>query len=427
MRILFFADWFKPEPSAPAANIHERCRLWVRWGHDVTVICAAPNAPEGKLYPGYKNRWRFVENMDGIRVVRVKTFIWPNEGFVPRILDFLSYCCSAFFFSWFERKPDVVISSSGHMFVPVAGVAYSMLRRVPHVFEIRDLWPAQIVASGSMKKGKAYRILEWLELFMYRHSTRVLAFTQAFLEDIVARGVPAEKVDVVVNGANLELFSPQPVKDPEILRQYGLEGRFVIGYLGTLGLCHGLANVIDAAELLKDAPVTFFFVGAGADKELLEQKTRERGLTNVVFAPRQFKEDVPKFWSVCDAALIHLKNDPVFTTVIPSKIFESMAVGMPILYVGPTGQGSAIVDAHQAGVTIPAADPQALADAARALAAEPERRAALAANSLAAAPLYSRERQAENTLKVLQHAWSDWHGKTFEAGPAAAAPEEPCE
>lgn len=404
MHILFFSDHFKPEPSAAAAHIYERARLWVRWGHQVTVMGSAPNFPEGELHPGYDNRWRQVEYMDGIRVVRVKTLLAPNEGFVMRTLDYVSYLFSALFFSLFEPKPDVVISSSPHLFVAVAGVTYSMLRRVPHVLEVRDLWPASILATSSMKPGRVYRLLERLELFLYRQSARVQALSPAFCRDMRSRGVPASKIDVVINGANLELFSPQPRRDPTIERQYRLEGRFVIGYLGTLGLAHGLENVIHAARLLTDTPVTFFFVGTGAAKRTLEEMVRLHGLGNVVFAPRQLKEDMPRFWSVCDAALIHLRDDPLFATVIPSKIFESMAMGRPMIYVGPPGEGSSIVERHQAGCVVPAGNPQALAEAARALAGDAERCAALASNSLSAAPNYSRQRQAENTLKVLAKA-----------------------
>ncbi len=404
MRILFFADNFKPETNAPATHIYERCKIWVAQGHQVTVITCAPNFPEGRVYPGFKNRWRSVETLDGIRVVRVKTFISANEGFVLRTLDFLSYFPSALFFSFFEAKPDVVIASSPQLFVAVAGIVYGMLRRVPRVFELRDLWPASILATTGMQPGFAYRMLERLELFLYRHSTRIASLTESFVGELTARGVPRDKIDVVINGANLDLFQPQASKDRDIERQFGLENRFVVGYLGTLGLAHGLTNVLDAAALLGDRPITFFFVGGGADRAKLEAMTAERNLNNVIFAPRQEKSQMPRFWSVCDASLVHLHNAPLFATVIPSKIFETMAVGLPIVYVGPAGEGSRIVARHDAGLLVPPADPQALADAVCQLVADEQLRRRLAANALAAAPNYSRQRQADDTLAVLQRA-----------------------
>lgn len=341
--------------------------------------------------------------MDGIRVVRVKTFIVANEGFVLRTLDYLSYVVPAVFFAMFEGKPDVVISSSPHLFTPVAGVIYAALRRVPHVFELRDLWPASILANSSLKPGLIYRALEQLELFLYRRSARILSFTHSFVQSLTSRQVPADKIDVVINGANLELFSPR-ARDPEIEERYFLKDRFVIGYLGTIGLSSGLENVISAAELLQDTNITFFLVGVGAAKRGLEDRARDRQLSNVKFADRQLKEDMPRFWSVCDTSLIHLRDQDVFKGVVPSKIFESMAMGLPILYVGPAGEGSAIVEQHDAGRWVTPAEPQALASAARAFAGDPHLIARLKSNSLSAAPNYSRKRQAQATLDVLEKA-----------------------
>lgn len=404
MKILFFSDNFFPETNAPAAHVFERARLWVAAGHEVTVITAAPNFPEGRVHAGYRNAWRFVEHLDGIRVVRVKTFMARNEGFALRIADYLSYTASAFLQSLREGDPDVVISTSPHLFVPVAGVLYGIVRRVPHVFELRDLWPATIAANTSLGKCGAFAWLERLELWLYSKSTRVLAFTESFRRDLVRRGVDARKIDVVINGANLDLFSPPASRDLEIESRYGLKDRFVVGYFGTLGLSQGLENVIDAAELLRGTRAIFFFVGVGAARDGLERRVHERDLDNVIFAPRQPKDAMPRFWSVCDVSLVHLKNDPVFATVIPSKIFESMAVGRPILYCGPAGDGSQIVARHDAGLYVEAADAAGLATAVRRLMHDPAlcRRLATAAHE--AAPHYSRRKQAEDSLAVLQRA-----------------------
>jgi colanic acid biosynthesis glycosyl transferase WcaI len=404
VKVLFFSDHFYPEPSAPAAHVYERAALWVRAGHDVTVITAAPNFPEGRVYEGYRNRWRHREDLHGIRVVRVKTYMARNEGFFRRTLDYISYMVSSFFFAWFEPRPDVVVSTSPHLFAAVGGVVHALLRRVPHVFELRDLWPATIAANTGVQKGFTYRTLERLELWLYRRSARILAFTDAYRRDLIERGIPDRKIDVVVNGANLSMFTPAEARDPEVLREFGLEGHFVVGYVGTLGLSQGLENVIEAAALLRDASVRIFFVGVGAAREPLEQEVRKRGLRNVIFAPRQRKEDVPRFWSVCDVSLVHLKNDPVFSTVIPSKIFESMAMGLPMIYCGPAGEGSEIVVRHEAGVYAEGGNPQALANAIERLSRDPAERARLARNSAGSAFEYSRERQAERSLAVFQKA-----------------------
>jgi len=410
MRILFFADNFRPETNAPATHVYERCRIWAREGHEVTVITCVPNFPEGRAHAGYKNRLHQVEVLDGIRVVRVKTFMTANEGFLLRTLDYASYVPMAVIAALFENKPDVAIASSPQLFVTLAGVWYSMLRGVPHVFELRDLWPASLLATSIIKRGRLYRMLEQLELFMYRRSRRILSFTHAFKTDLVERGVPAEKIDVVINGASLDLFAPQDHRDPAVEQQYGLTGRFVVGYLGTLGLAHGLENVAHAAELMQSEPVTFLFVGTGAGREALQRAVAERQLKNVEFAPRQPKDQLARYWSVCDASLVHLRDDPLFASVIPSKIFESMAVGLPILYVGPDGEGESIVRQHDAGLVIPPAQPTALADAVRRLMYDQSLRKRLATNSHTAAPLYSREQQATKTLDVLKRAASGENG-----------------
>lgn len=403
MRILFFTDHFYPEMSAPAGHVYERAKLWVHDGHDVTVITNAPNTPRGRVYEGYSNAWRFVEELDDVRVVRVKTYIAPNEGMFRRVLDYLSYMVSSFVNALFEARPDVVISTSPHLFVPVAGVAASAAFRVPHVFEVRDLWPASIAATTRLGRGRIYRMLERLELFLYRRSRRVIAFTPAYVEDLVQRGVPEDKIDLVLVGANLQLFT-RPDPDHELAGQLGLDGRFVVGYLGTIGLAHGLDNVLSTAKLLRDSQVTFLFVGEGAEKNALVRRAEAEEITNVVFVPRQAKEKVPRYWSICNAALVHLKDDPVFEKVIPSKIFEAMAVGLPIVYVGPRGEGSRIVEAEEAGIVVPSSDPEAFRRAVARLATDADDARRLAANSAASARKYSREAQAEATLEALVHA-----------------------
>jgi glycosyltransferase involved in cell wall biosynthesis len=411
VRILFFSDHFYPEPSAPAAHVYERAKLWVQQGHDVTVICSAPNFPEGKVQDGYRNAWRKVEFLAGIRVVRVKTYISRNEGTVRRTLDYLSYMVSSLVFSLFERRPEVIMSTSPHLFVPLAATLAAKLRRRPHVFEVRDLWPASIAATDAMRGARVLRWLERLELWLYAQASRVLVLTPSFRRDLMRRGVAEQKIDVVITGANLDLFRPAERRDAEITELFGLRDRFVIGYLGTLGLAHGLDNVLDTAMRLRDLPITFLFVGVGAAKEGLERRVREQGLDNVVFAPRQAKEDMPRFWSVCDASLVHLKADPVFGSVIPSKIFESMAVGLPILYVAPEGDGSEIVRRHEAGLTVEPMQPAAFESAVRRLFADRDLYTRLRAQSRAAASQYSRRRQADASLAVLQRAVTESSGE----------------
>jgi len=406
MKILFLTENFPPETNAAATRVFERACYWAKWGHDVTVLTSAPNFPQGKLHDGYENRWRQVEDMDGLRVVRVKTYITANQGALRRTLDFLSFMVTAYVAGLFEKRPDVVISTSPQFFAAVGGWALAFTRRVPFVFELGDLWPASIVAVGAMRPSLPIRLLEKLELFLYRRSASVVALTQSFKDNLISRGIDAGKIAIVINGVDLWRYNPQP-KDQILIDEWDLRDKFVVGYVGTHGMAHALMNVLNAAELLQDQQdIRILLAGAGAEREMLVEDAKRRHLTNIVFMPPQPKERMPAVWSLCDVALVHLKDSPVFKDVIPSKIFEAMGMGIPLLLAAPEGEGSAIVLGDQAGLHVPAEQPQALADAIRELYDNPSKRIALADQSHAAAPRHSREHQALHMITVLEQVIS---------------------
>jgi glycosyltransferase involved in cell wall biosynthesis len=404
MDILFLADNFPPERNAQASRVYERACYWVRWGHKVTVVTCAPNFPEGQLFPGYRNRWRQVEEIDGIRVVRVKTYIAPNAGAAGRIVDFLSFMVSAFLAGLFERRPDVVVATSPQFFAAVAGCGLAMVRRRPFVLEVSDLWPDSIVAVGAMRRSFALRAVEKVELFLYRRAARIVALTSSFKQNLVRRGVEETKIQVVINGVDLSRYAPRR-RDCEFARKWNLPASdFVVGYIGTHGMAHALTNVLDAAGLLQDHGIRFLFVGPGAERGKLIAEAERRRLRNVTFVPAQPKETMPSVWSVCDVALVHLKNTPLFETVIPSKIFEAMGMGKPVLLAAPDGEASRIVKAENIGLCVAAENPQELAAAVLFMKENPLFVQQLSRRSLAAAPAYSRERQARDMLTVLEAA-----------------------
>ncbi|HQQ76134.1 MAG TPA: glycosyltransferase family 4 protein [Thermoanaerobaculia bacterium] len=405
MNILFLSDNFPPERNASATRVHERACYWVREGHRVTVITCAPNFPDGKVFPGYRNRGS-VEDLDGIRVVRVRTFVSANRGFFLRTADFVSYMLAAVVAGLREEEPDLVAATSPQFFAAVGGWILARLRRVPFVFELGDLWPASIEAVGASRSRVLLSLLESVELFLYRQSAAVAALTHRFREDLIRRGIPGERIAVVRNGVDLPRYAPRP-RDVSLSRAWGLDGRFVVGYLGTHGMAHGLANVLAAADGLRGSDATFLFVGAGAERDALVQDAARRGLDNVVFAPAQDKGEMPRVWSLCDVALVHLKDDPVFETVIPSKIFEAMGMGLPVLLVSPPGEAREIVEAEGAGIWVPAGRPEALADAVNLLRTDEDLRRRLAAASLAAAPRHSRKRQADEMLEVFSRVLAE--------------------
>jgi colanic acid biosynthesis glycosyl transferase WcaI len=401
MQILFVADNFAPEKNAQASRVYERACYWVKWGHEVTVITCAPNFPEGKVYAGYKNCWCGVSEMSGIRVVRVKTFIASNSGTVRRIIDYLSFMVSAFVAGLFQPRPDLVAVTSPQFFAAVGACALAWIRRVPFVMEVSDLWPDSIVAVGAMKKSFALRMLEKVELFLYRRAERIIPLTHSFKRNLMARGVPEDKIDVVINGVDLSRYAPRP-RNLALAAEWDIApGEFVVAYVGTHGMAHALGNVLDAAERT-NGRIRWLLVGTGAEREKLVADAERRGLRNLTMIPAQPKERMPDVWSLCDVALVHLRDTPLFATVIPSKIFEAMGMGLPILLACPTGEASQIVEDSGAGICVPPEDPDALANAAALLAGNSELTRKLASRSLAAAPHYSRERQARDYMATLK-------------------------
>lgn len=403
MNILFFSDNFPPEVNAIASRVFERAGYWIKAGHSVTIITSAPNFPQGEIYPGYKNKWYQEETMNGIRVIRVKTFMAKNEGIILRTLDFISYFLTATHRAIFLEKPDVVIATSPQFFAAIAGWLTAKFKSVPFVFEISDLWPASITAVGAMKENFLLRMFEKLELFLYRKATAIVALTHSIKQDLVRRNIPAEKITTIINGVDLSKFKPQS-RNEALANEYRLNKDFVVGYVGTHGMAQGLENVLEAAKILKDEmDLKFLFVGTGAAKEQLIEKVKEYALNNVIFIPPQPKENMSSIWSLCNVALVHLKNVPLFEGVIPSKIFEAMGMGLPLLLVSPEGEASAIVAEAKAGVWVEPENPHALAKAILGYKNNKSWCQEVGMKSGNAASHYTRERQAKDFLNVLEN------------------------
>lgn len=349
MKILFLTDNFPPEVNAPASRTYDHCREWVKRGDEVTVITCAPNFPQGKVYDGYRNKLWQEETVDGIRVIRVWSYIVANKGFVKRTLDFISYSVSAFLAGLFV-KADLIVATSPQFFTALSGRALAWWKRKPWVMEVRDLWPESIKTVGAMKDNAFIRHFEWQEKRCYRSARRIVVVTDSFKKKLIERGVPAGKIDVVKNGVDRELFVPRP-KDTQLLQLLGLEGKTVVGYVGTHGMAHKLDFIINtAAGLQKTRPdIHFLLIGNGAEKENLKKLCHELGCTNVTMLDSVPKQQVKDYLSILDVCLINLRKSELFTTVIPSKIFENAAMEIPIL-MGVEGEARDIVESYGAGV-----------------------------------------------------------------------------
>ncbi len=418
MRILFFSHYYSPEGNAPATRVSALAERWAAAGHEVTVVTCAPNVPNGVVYEGYRNR-KTVETLHGVKVVRVKTYIAANKGAVKRMLNFVSYFFSALWTALRLPKADMAIATSPQIFCGYAGVWYKRLRRVPLVMEIRDIWPESMGAVGAKIPRLAYWVLEKIERAMYRACARLVTVGEGYRVRLVEKGVPKDKISIVMNGTDLSVYKPGP-KNEVLLEKYGLTGKFVVSYIGTVGMACGLEVVLEAAALLDkggvqsavkagaDAQecvppkVVFVIVGDGAHRANLEEEAKKRGLTNVVFTGRQPKESMPDWINVSDASLVHLKKAELFTTVMPSKIFESAGCKKPII-MGVDGYAKELVMDAQAGLDMKPEDAESLVACVQRLVDDPDLCRQLGENAYNnIAKIHNRDQQAEDYLAILK-------------------------
>ena len=413
MRILFFSHYYTPEGNAPATRVSALCERWVRAGHDVTVVTGAPNVPNGVVYDGYRNE-RKSEVINGVKVERVKTYIAANKGVVKRMLNFTTYFASALWSSLWLPKADVVIATSPQIFCGYAGVWYKRLRRVPLVIEIRDIWPESMFAVGARVPRLGIWALERIEKAMYKNCDRLVTVGEGYRLRLREKGVPEAKMSVVMNGTDLAVYSPHE-KNAALLKQVGLEGKFVVSYIGTVGMACGLDCVLDAAEKMKvekvegegrgrqwSDSVCFVIVGDGAARVQLEEEAKRRGLTNVVFTGRQPKSSMPDWVASSDASLVHLKKTELFTTVMPSKIFESAGCKRPII-MGVDGFAKKLVMDAEAGLDMTPESAESLVECVTKLVDDPALCCKLGENAYNnIAKVYNRDKQAEDYLRILE-------------------------
>jgi len=379
-------------------------REWVSKGHSVDVLTCFPNHPTGRLYPGYNGGLYSSETIDGIKVHRQWTYITPNRGFFKKTLGHISYIPSAILIA--ERhvpRADAYIGSSPTLFAAIAAAAAAAWNRAPFIMEVRDLWPAIFVDLGVLKNRHLIRALERLELWLYSRATKVVTVTESFRRDLISRGVPEDKVVTVTNGADTDFW--QAGDQAQVRREMGLDGKFVVLYIGAHGISQGLESLLDAASALRnDDEVVFLFVGEGAVKERLMKRAEEEGLDNVRFLPPVEKGAVRDFYSVCDVAVVPLRNIPLFETFLPSKMFEIMSMSRPIIGAF-AGESAEILEASEAGMVVPPEDGKAIAAAIVTLKADASLRQRLGQSGRAfVSREYSRKSLAEKYNSVLDDA-----------------------
>lgn len=383
-------------------------RTWAADGHDVEILTGMPNHPTGIVHDGYQGVGRRTEQHDGYRVVRCWLYATPNEGIVKKTLSHLSFMVSGVVLGWRRlQRADVVVVSSPTFFSILTAWIYAKRFRAPLVVEVRDLWPGIFVELGVLTNRRLIWLLERLELTAYRAATRVVVVTKGFKDDLVARGVPTAKVDVITNGVDVQRFQPRQ-SDPEVRAALGAgDGDVLVLYIGAHGISHALSSVLDAAKLVRYQPgggrIRFALVGEGAEKAELVRRAAELGLDNVTFHDGVPRDDVPDILAAADIALVPLRDIPLFETFIPSKIFEFMAAGVPI--VGSVAGESAEILERAGATVVPPQQPDRLAAALVELSADPDRRQhqrKLGREFVSAE--YNREALARRYLEVLEEA-----------------------
>jgi len=403
VRIALVSHYFWPETGAPSARLLEMGREWAARGHEVTVVTNFPNHPKGVVPEAYRGRSFQIEQAHGLRIVRCRTYATPNRGFLKRTLGHLVFMVQSVSQATPHlRDSDVIVASSPTLFAVVSALAISRRVGAPFVFEVRDLWPAIFVDLGVIRNRLLIGLLERLELFLYRRAAAVVTVTRAFADDIARRGIERGKLHVIPNGVDLEAFRPGP-REEALRAGLGAADGLLVLYCGAHGISHALTRILELADKFRDDPrIRFLFVGEGAEKEALVRRARELALAHVEFRDAVAREQVPALYRAADVCLVPLRAVPLLRAFIPSKMFEILACGRPVL-ASLEGEAAAILQESGAAIVVPPEDVEALAAGLRRLAGDASLRAALGARGRPfVAERFDRRQLASRYLEILE-------------------------
>ena len=404
MRITLLCQYFPPEMGAPSARTFEHARHWASLGHDVTVITGFPNHPTGVIHPEYRGHFVKRERVEGIDLLRAWVYVAANKGFTKRVLNFLSFFFSSVALgSLLTRRPDVVVGTSPQFFCAVAAYCLSVIKRAPFVFEVRDIWPQSAVELGALKNRALIRLLEAIEDHLYRRAALIVPVAESTRHYLAGKGVPAEKIRVVPNGIDAKYLASAQAAPDRLREELGLESKFIVSYIGTHGMSHALEVALKAAKKLEaDPAIHFLFVGEGAEKENLKRLASELRLDNATFINAQPRERLLSFYGASDVSLVPLKRLPIFKKVLPSKLFELMGAGCPVI-CSVEGEAAELVRSALAGLCIEPENVDALVEAVIRLRGNQELRAEMSGNGRSFVKTnYLRSVLAENYLNALE-------------------------
>ena len=410
MRILYLSQYFPPEVGATQTRAYEMAQGLLRAGHHVTMLAEVPNHPEGVIRPDYRGKFWARESFDGIDVIRVWVKTAPVKTFKTRMLFYLSYMLNALLAGLLlaRGRYDAIYATSPPLFVGAAALALSYLRRTPLVFEVRDLWPESAVALGELRNPRFIRWATRLEEACYRRARRIVVVTEGMRARLLERGIPAVKLALIPNGANTELFQPQPAAGQQLRADLGLEGVFLIVYAGIHGIAQGLETALYAADRLRANPrIHFLFIGEGPCKADLLALKAQLDLPNVTLLEAQPREAIPAYLSAADVALVPLRRVELFKSALPSKMFDAWACACPVV-MSIDGEARTVLERAQGGRFFPPEDVAALVNAIEDLAADPTACRRMGENGRQfVAAHYSRQAQARALVTLLEDLCSD--------------------
>lgn len=370
MHILLIHQAFAALDEPGGTRHHELARYLAARGHRVTIVTSPVSYLTG--LPSTSRR-RLVERQsggEGITILRAWTYSGLHRSFAHRVISFFSFMASSFIAGLSVRNVDMVWGTSPPIFQGVTAWGLARLKRVPFLFEVRDLWPAFAMGVGVLRNPILVRASLWLERFLYRRADRVMVNSPGFVGHVLARG--ARRVELIPNGADPHLFDPDG-DGADFRRVHGLNGKYVVLYAGAHGLSNDLGIVLQAAERLRELEhIQIVLLGDGKDKPDLIKQAAAMGLQNVLFLPPVPKTEIRQALAAADACIAILKPIELYRTTYPNKVFDYMAAGRPVV-LAINGVIRELVEGAGAGLAVPPGDPEALAAAIRALAADPER------------------------------------------------------
>jgi len=360
LRILFHTHYYLPETGPATKRISGLATNLKKLGHEVEILTGFPSYPSGIKPEGYKKRLYMEEEINNIKIYRYYSYASPKVNIFNRLLNYISFMISSFFFIFKKEKYDVIICSSPPLFISLTSYFISRIKKIPLIFDVRDIWPDVAAEIGEIEKNSIkYKVLDLLADFIYKKSYKINVVTKMKKEKLIRKGIKEEKINYISNGFDKE-FLENPI-DKEIINEFSLKDKFVLIYVGTIGLAQGLDIILDAANDLKNHDnIKFLIIGDGLEKDDLQKKAKQLNLNNLNFLGIYPHEKIYTFLKYSDVSIIPLRNENLKDSV-PSKLFESLGAGCPVI-LSAVGESLSILKESNGGLSIDPGDSKALTD-----------------------------------------------------------------